>query len=163
MPNESSPDPVSQLEHDHVHMSQLVDELRNLVNVADLGQLSADQHTLLLDTLNSLHDDLLVHFAQEEEGLFPFLTHHLPDTAAQIATILATHDGLCGAVGRMLALAQRGIAPLNAGRPTFTALFRRFDEGYVSHARDECAFLRTLDGRLDKERRAELRRLLDGL
>ncbi|MFO0661375.1 MAG: hemerythrin domain-containing protein [Polyangiaceae bacterium] len=163
MPTESTPDPVSQLEHDHVHMSQLVDDLRGLVNAADLNALSADQHTLLLDTLTALHDDLLVHFAQEEEGLFPFSLAICQTRGQRIAQILATHDGLCGSVGRMLSIAQRGLEHFNTSRAAFAALFRRFDESYVSHARDECAFLRSLHPRLDNDRRNQLLQLLDEL
>lgn len=163
----SSPEnlnPVHQLEHDHVHLSQLVDEVRALLSEAEKSSIfSAAQYSLLQETLVALQDDLLTHFAKEEEGLFPFLDANLPDTVEAAQNIADAHDHLCGTVSRMLHLVQRGHETLNAARPTLVTLFQRFVDSYSKHAQEERLFLRGLPSRLTHTQLAELLELLKGL
>ncbi|MBK7397369.1 MAG: hemerythrin domain-containing protein [Myxococcales bacterium] len=58
-------DPIVSLEHDHVHLSKLVAEVRRLLvgEPVDPEQLQG--------ALTALRDDLFDHFGREEESLFP--------------------------------------------------------------------------------------------
>ncbi|MGZ3422057.1 MAG: hemerythrin domain-containing protein [Polyangiales bacterium] len=139
------PDPLLALEHDHVHLSRIVADLRDMVPAS---------HPELVPTLLALRDDLFHHFAREEEALFPYLVQTLPDLKPAIAVLESAHDRVCGAVSRLCALADKGPSPLIA------QLFERLDAEYLDHARKESEFLRGLAGRLSKEQRAHVRALI---
>jgi hypothetical protein len=142
------PDPLLALEHDHVHMSRLLAESREMVRAS---------HPELGPTLAALRDDLFHHFAREEEALFPYLVETLPDLKDSIAVLESAHDRVCGAVSRLCALVEKGPSPLVA------QLFDRLDAEYVDHARKETEFLRGLAGRLSREQRAHVRGLIQDI
>ncbi len=152
-------DPILALDHDHVELSKLVSELDGLIARARAGEAAA-VHEDVAALLEGLREDLFLHFAQEEEGLFPYLGARLPDERGAIAAIETAHDAICGALSRMNHLASRGLAdhvePL-------AALFERFAAGYAAHAREERAFLRRVGARLDDAQRAEVTELVKGL
>ena len=82
-----STDPRVALEHDHVHLSRLVADLRTMIG--ELGSDSA-RHDLaeeITATLATLRDDLFEHFGREEEALFPYLMETLPDLRAAVDSL----------------------------------------------------------------------------
>lgn len=147
-------DPLLALEHDHVHLSRLVADLRAAF---DAGGADPEEATA---TLASLRDDLFEHFAREEEALFPYLMEALPDLRSAIARLEDAHDRICGAVSRLHAVVAKGSSALREQHALAEQLFRRFDADYIEHARHESEFLRSLAARLNEEQRTRVRALM---
>jgi iron-sulfur cluster repair protein YtfE (RIC family) len=146
-------DPVSELMHDHEDLNLLVRDIGELVR----GDDPAAAIPALAAQLVELREHLFLHFAREEEGLFPYVASGLPDLEEEVAAMVSAHDTVCGAVARMIHAAQAGDpAPL-------ATLFERFEMSYTLHARAERALLQRLADRLSSGQRAELVLLLRGL
>ncbi len=156
-----APDPLLVLEHDHVHLSRLVAELRQMTAELLAESPRADLSEEIASTLSSLRDDLFDHFGREEEGLFPFLTEALPDLGPAVARLEGAHDRICGGISRLHAIAATGDAGLREHRALVSQLFGRFDAEYVEHARQEGEFLRSLAPRFDEDTRRHVRRLMN--
>jgi iron-sulfur cluster repair protein YtfE (RIC family) len=154
----SKDDPVDAFTHDHLHLSELVLAVRHRL-AALASSDTASTRDALVGAVERLRDELLTHFALEEEGLFPFVAAKRPELAKRAAALEAGHDAVCGSVSRLLYLAQRPGKNVDACR----AIFERFEHGYAMHAQDEVAFLRDTSAKLDAADRAELRVLLAGL
>jgi len=148
-------DTVRAFTHDHTELNasvlQLGSHLRGLAG-SDAGTKS------LVVPLRSLREQLFLHFAREEEGLFPFVSETIPELAGRVNEMAVAHDTICGSLARMchVALTHAPIAALST-------LFDRFEAAYVAHARAEGELLRDLDGRLDAAQRARLAELMSGL
>lgn len=148
-------DPVHDLAHDHAYLNRQVLALASQIrSLAAHGGGTA----LLLDGLTALRDHLFLHFAREEEGLFPFVTDTLPDLAAPVHAMETAHDTICGGLARMVHLAST-----DAAASSLAPLFERFENAYATHARTESELLATLESRLDGELRRRLGALVDGL
>jgi iron-sulfur cluster repair protein YtfE (RIC family) len=152
-----APDPLVALEHDHVHLSRLVSDLRGAFDRGD-----ADPEDIA-GTLASLRDDLFDHFAREEEALFPYLMEVLPDLRSSIARLEDAHDRICGAVSRLHSVAVKGSTAFREQHALAEQLFRRFDSDYVEHARHESELLRSLATRLSPEQRVRVRSIMAGI
>jgi iron-sulfur cluster repair protein YtfE (RIC family) len=155
-------DPVDALTHDHVHLSELASIVRGSLSTmeshGDSAAASDAKHDLV-DAVESLRDELLTHFALEEEGLFPFVEVKAPELQERARSLAAAHDTVCGAVSRLLYLVHRPREDSASCR----AAFERFEQAYAAHAEEEVRFLRDLGGRLAEPERSELRRLILGL
>lgn len=152
-----APDPLLALEHDHVHLSRLVADLRATFDRGDVD------HDELAATLAALRDDLFEHFGREEEALFPYLMEALPDLRSSIARLEDAHDRICGAVSRLHSVAAKGSSALREQHALAEQLFRRFDSDYVEHARHESELLRSLAARLTEEQRARVHAIMRGV
>ncbi len=146
-------DPVLEFQHDHEDLNLLVRDIGALVRSDAL----ASELPSLAAQLVELREHLFLHFAREEEGLFPYVAGALPDLADDIAAMVNAHDTTCGAIARMVHVAQSGDAARLVG------LFDRFELAYTVHARAERALLQGLGARLSPGQRAELILLLRGL
>lgn len=155
-----APDPLLVLEHDHVHLSRLVAELRQMTAELQHDGARAELSEEIVATLSSLRDDLFDHFGREEEVLFPYLTELLPDLGAAIARLEGAHDRICGGVSRLHAIAASGDAGLREHRALVAQLFGRFESEYAEHARQESEFLRSLGPRLDLDTRRHVHQLM---
>ena len=151
-------DPVSDFEHDHLAFSQAVAHVKALLLAESSGDVSS--HLRLLRTVDALREDLLVHFAREEEGLFPFLVRVLPDTAEGVERLLSGHDLVCGSLVRLAHSVNRSTAVHGEAS---SVLFDRFERAYVEHARAEVSLLRSVGTRLAPGQRTELAALLSGI
>ncbi len=150
-------DPVQDLVHDHADINRRVFALGSAIRALDRDD--GDGLALALVTrLGELRELLFLHFAREEEGLFPFVSESVPDLADQVHAMALAHDAICGGLARMYHLAAA-----NAELPTVLAVFTRFETAYASHAEVEAKLLHTLSGRLDPEQRARLAELVRGL
>lgn len=147
------PDPVHDLAHDHADLNRRVLEIGERIR-----GLEQDGATALAAPLTELRELLFLHFAREEEGLFPFITDNVRPLAEQVHGMAVAHDTICGALARMCHLAASGGEP-----STIASLFERFEHAYATHARTEAALLAKLDGILDARQRAKLAALVDGL
>ncbi len=145
-------DPVLEFQHDHAELNQLVRDLGALVR----GATPATQ-TELVAQLGELREHLFLHFAREEEGLFPHVAAALPALADEVATMVTAHDAICGAVARMHHLTSTGALE------QLPALYDRFELSYTLHARSERGFLQDIGERLSPTQRAELLVLVRGL
>jgi hypothetical protein len=150
-------DPVQALVHDHADINRRVFALGTAIRT--LGCDDGDGMALALVTqLGELRELLFLHFAREEEGLFPFVSEAVPDLADQVHAMALAHDAVCGGLARMYHLVSS-----NAEITTIAAVFARFESAYGSHAEVEAELLQTLSGRLDREQRARLSELVRGL
>ncbi|HET7504955.1 MAG TPA: hemerythrin domain-containing protein [Kofleriaceae bacterium] len=150
-------DPIQDLAHDHADINRRVLALGTSVRALDRD--GGDGVALALVTrLGELRELLFLHFAREEEGLFPFVSETVPDLAEQIHAMAVAHDAICGGLARMYHLAAA-----NADIATIISVFTRFEAAYASHAEVEASILSTLSARLDREQREQLAVLVRGL
>ena len=144
-------DPIAQLTHDHGELNR---------RVIALGVQMQKQHEVdaLLVPLRDLREQLFLHFAREEEGLFPFVLENVGGLAERIHEMEIAHDTICGALARMVHLAQT-----SSSLASLTPLFERFETAYATHAQMEGELLATLATKLDPDQRTRLAALVDGL
>ncbi len=147
-------DPVATLSHDHGELNRRVLDLGGLIRGLAAG---ADARTLV-EPLRDLREMLFLHFAREEEGLFPFVTDQVGELADQVHVMELAHDTICGSLARMVHLAST-----NASLVLLLQLFDRFENAYAAHATTEAELLAELDSKLDPAQRARLAQLVEGL
>lgn len=144
----SPDDPVRSLAHDHADLNRRVLELGAAI----------DRPAALLGELEDLREHMFLHFAREEEGLFPMVSEQLPELAAQVLAMASAHDAICGALARMIHTARA-----EPDAVSLHVLLARFQAAYADHARNEAELLQQLDARLDAAQRARLAELVRGL
>ena len=146
-------DPIHELTHDHADLNRRVIELGTLVR----GLVGSGTRTLA-GPLGELREMLFLHFAREEEGLFPFVAETVSELSDQVQEMAVAHDTICGALARMCYLAS-----FDADASSVTALFERFEQAYAGHAKTEADLFRKLDARLDVQQRRRIAALVAGL
>jgi hypothetical protein len=149
----SMTDPIRELAHDHADLNRRVLALREMI-----GGHGAGRDVRLVESLSDLREHLFLHFAREEEGLFPFVADHMPDLADRVEAMAVAHDAICGALARLLHMASSEAPP-----PVMRSVFERFETAYAAHAGAEAELLRSLERRLDADHRAALAALVRGL
>jgi iron-sulfur cluster repair protein YtfE (RIC family) len=157
-------DPLRQFEHSHATLTKLTLEIREMIHAEPRqGRVGVAVRRRLVALLETLRDELLDHFANEEEGLFPFLRANVPAKARAVDKLESAHDTICGSVVRLAHLAAHDD---RASRTDGTALrdhYERFEAAYTAHSRDEVALFGELAHSLNQTQRAELADLLRGL
>ncbi len=155
-------DPMEQFEHDHGELTTLVLAVKTALDDAQRGTILAEGlRSMLVSRVDDLRDDLVAHFAREEEGLFPFVVERLPDLQGVVEHVRIGHDTICGTLVR-LSLAATMVSK-RAEVALLTALFERFEVAYVAHSKEERDLLRTVRARLDEGQRRQLSALVEGL
>ncbi len=110
--------------------------------------------------LADLREQLFLHFAREEEGLFPFVAEGFPGLGRTVTSMVAAHDRLCGTLSRLIhevavnrdgALAQ--VAPI----------FSRFQRAYGGHSRRERILLDRIGAQIRPDQREQLTAVVRGL
>jgi hypothetical protein len=149
-------DPVLRFEHAHGRLNELAVDMAQSLRAMTGGSPAEEWQELLL-CLGALRDELLHHFANEEEALFPFLRANLPANADTVDRLEAVHDTICGAVVRAHA------AAFDHHLPLLLTLHERFQSAYAGHAGEEAELIGALGAALDERQRAELAELLRGL
>ena len=150
-------DPVQDLVHDHADINRRVFALGATIRTLDRDD-GQGMALALVTRLGELRELLFLHFAREEEVLFPFVAEVVPDLAEPVHAMALAHDAICGGLARMYHLAST-----NAELGQITSLFTRFEAAYATHAETEAELLKTLSARLDSEQRARLWELVRGL
>jgi len=150
-------DLVQDLVHDHADINRRVFALGATIRTLDRDD-GQGMALALVTRLGELRELLFLHFAREEEGLFPFVAEVVPDLAEPVHAMALAHDAICGGLARMYHLAST-----NAELGQITSLFTRFEAAYATHAETEAELLKTLSARLDSEQRARLWELVRGL
>jgi iron-sulfur cluster repair protein YtfE (RIC family) len=149
----SDADPVRELAHDHADLNRRVLEVGAMLDGMRVGR-----DAKLVEALAELREHLFLHFAREEEGLFPFVAEHVPELGDRVHAMAVAHDAICGALARMCHLASSEAKPL-----ALRAVFERFESAYAAHSSFEAELLRSLEGRLDADQRTQLAALVRGL
>lgn len=148
-------DPVRQLEHTHGHLNELAADAKRLLSE---GSPATEAREELISALELLRDELLTHFANEEEALFPFIRANVPAKAGTVERLEGAHDAICGTVTRLVYLAaHEGDATALAG------LHRRFESAYAEHSQMEAMLFDELARSLTAIQRGELAVLLRGV
>lgn len=144
-------DALEELAHDHEDINR---------QVLDIGARLASNEVAVASKarLDDLREQLFLHFAREEEGLFPFVVDHFPDLADRVRQMETAHDAICGAVARMCHLLAAGQNLIQL-RP----LFDRFELAYAGHAKVEAELLHSLRKRVDADQRLALAELVRDL
>jgi iron-sulfur cluster repair protein YtfE (RIC family) len=150
-------DPVEDLVHDHADINRRVLALGAAIRALDRND-GNGMALALVHRLGELRELLFLHFAREEEGLFPFVAEAVPELAGAVPTMAMAHDAICGGLARMYHLASA-----NADLTVLLAVFARFETAYASHADAEADLLRELTARLDLAQRTQLSDLVRGL
>jgi iron-sulfur cluster repair protein YtfE (RIC family) len=151
--------PVRALEHSHTALSRLVVDVGRLVRSDAASEASGEALETLTARLEELRDELLEHFANEEEALFPFLRANVPNKIAAVDRLEAGHDAICGAIVRLDHLAARSrTLPSEAA-----AFYERFEHAYAAHSRDEAELFEELGRTLTDDQHRALAELLRGL
>ena len=155
-------DPVQRLEHDHVHLNRIVDDLRESIHEVLRGERPPNDLRDTLDAFLALaQEELFAHFEREETALFPYLAERMPESREVIADLELAHDRMCGVVSRMQHLLRPDAPPLADQFDAIVGLFARFDANFLKHAREEWDLLKSASSRLEPEQRRELARLMD--
>lgn len=150
-------DPVQELAHDHADINRRVLALGTTIRALDVED-GNGLAVALVARLGELRELLFLHFAREEEGLFPFVAEAVPELSGQVQNMALAHDAICGALARMYHLAAA-----NAELPTIAAVLERFEAAYASHAESEGELLHNLNARLGPRQREKLAELVRGL
>lgn len=152
-------DPIREFEHVHGHLTMLAKEIGEHLRDKQ-GQpraLSESRRTQALALLEKLRDELLQHFADEEEGLFPFIRKTVSVNEGVVDELERSHDAICGAIVRLAHLARHGVDSQLA------TLYDRFEQTYAAHSRQESDLFEALGRQLGDRDRAELAALLQGI
>jgi iron-sulfur cluster repair protein YtfE (RIC family) len=143
-------DALEELAHDHEDINRQVLEIG--------AGLAGHEPVASKARLDDLREQLFLHFAREEEGLFPFVVDHFPDLADRVRQMETAHDAICGAVARMCHLLAAGQHP-----SSLKPLFDRFELAYAGHAKVEAELLHSLRKRVDADQRLALAELVRDL
>lgn len=149
----SDVDPVGDLAHDHADINRRVLEVG-----AVIAGRRVESPAWLAASLSELREHLFLHFAREEEGLFPFVAEEIPELTERVHAMAVAHDAICGGLARMIHMAATEAKPI-----VLHNVFERFEATYAAHAAAEAELLRTLEGRLDADQRTRLAALVNGL
>jgi hypothetical protein len=152
-------DPVGALEDAHGRLNALAFEVGRLLPAAIAADPDADLREKLAERLAELRDELLEHFADEEEGLFPFIRASFPRETKTVDRLEAAHDTICGSVVRLAHLALRDRVVTSDA----LLLYERFESAYAIHSREEAALFEELGRALAGEQRLELAAILRAL
>lgn len=150
-------DPIDDLTHDHADINRRVLAIGMALRALDRDG-GDGLARALLKHVGELRELVFLHFAREEEGLFPFVADAVPDLVASVQDMSVAHDAICGALARVYHLAEA-----SAGISAITAVFTRFEAAYASHAETEAEFLRKLAASLAPAQRDQLAALVHGL
>jgi iron-sulfur cluster repair protein YtfE (RIC family) len=158
-------DPVAHFEHSHAALSRLTLEVRDSMGAWSRTQCrDAEARERLLTDLETLRDELIHHFAREEEGLFPFVRENVPSAAQAVDRLQDAHDSIGGALVQLAHLVEHtDEAGLAAGRSTIEALYERFERAYAMHSQEEAVLFDGLGRTLDQRQRSGLAEILRGL
>ena len=135
-------DPLEAFEHDHRALNEQVLGLGRLLAELERGDLPTVT-AALAESLVALRDDLFLHFAREEEGLFPYLAELTAEFEPAVTELISMHDEICGALARLVHVIQDE-PRLDALLP----LLDRFEMAYARHAQAELRLLESAAARL---------------
>lgn len=150
-------DLLSRLRHDHAPLGEGVVKLRSILeSIASKEALVESVATEFASIIDRVRDEMLEHFAEEEETIFPFLREALPQFRADLGRLESGHDQIAGALSRMLDLAKRDAEQLDELIETMEHVFERLESSYYEHARMETSVLDAIAEAISPELRKAL-------
>jgi hemerythrin-like domain-containing protein len=158
---DAAPDPIQELVHDHRELNGLLLAVHEaLARVARAESSLADELHEIRDGIEAFCDELLVHFAREQEALLPFVVIRLPAMSPRADAIIVEHDVIAAS---LTTLVQTVSSVEDATLGPWRATLARFEELYAAHTRSELSFLEDVVRHLqnDPASFAQLRDLLD--
>ena len=153
-------DPVRALDDTHRELNIIARSIGQLLRAAG-GDTDEQWREPLRVRLEVLRDELLEHFANEEEALFPFIRANLPVRLETVDRLEAGHDTICGTVVRLAHLAARESDASNLA--SLTLVYERFEDAYAAHSREEAELFDDLGRTLTERQQHELADLMRGL
>ncbi len=115
-------DLIDLVHHEHDHMTKLFGDLRATFEQLAVDEIDDADKREIVETaredLRAAFDELLHHFDQEEEVFFVRMESRFPELAAQIATLVQTHEFVCDRTRDLQTLLQQdvGVIAANLGR-----------------------------------------------
>lgn len=153
------------LVHDHDVLTSQVEHVAAIVRGMSSHHFDAAAlRDELINQVDLLKDQMLEHFAFEEEAAFPYLTNAMPEDAPRLSQMSAAHDRIARClveVSELLRLTSRETIQPQTG--PIAATFERFVNHYRSHVREESEVLTTLQTKLSDDQRRELSSLAEKL
>lgn len=90
---------IDHIHHEHDHLTRLFEDVSSTFEKLQRGELEGDDRTEALqsasDDLRLALDEMMQHFAEEEEVLFVEIESQFPDMAPEIARLTETHEVIC--------------------------------------------------------------------
>ncbi|HXX68928.1 MAG TPA: hemerythrin domain-containing protein [Polyangiaceae bacterium] len=156
--------PVRTFEHSHTTLTKLALEVGEMIRAeASHPPTHARLRKRLMSRLGALREQLIQHFANEEEALFPFVRETVPARADTVDRLQDSHDLICGSLMRLVHLVEHDRHAFGGRRPTLVGLYERFENAYAEHAQEEGALFEALGRALNGRKRRELAERLQGL
>jgi iron-sulfur cluster repair protein YtfE (RIC family) len=95
-------DLLKMVEHEHEHLVRLFSDIRlQFESIAPNDSSSRDFYTQAVDDLDTALEEMLEHFDQEEQVVFPAFEAHRPDLADRIAGLARAHEAICTKTRRL--------------------------------------------------------------
>lgn len=151
-------DPIGELSHDHSALSALLLAVRDVLQRSGIGVEPHDA-VELRDGVEALRDEMLLHFAKEEEALLPFVIERFASMRQRAEALRTDHEAVCRSAEELLRASERALAASQALADCRASL-RALEELYTKHTQSELALLRDVDELLDEGARAQLRTLV---
>ena len=153
--------PLPELAHDHRELNELLVAVHEAIARIELGssKLEDELHEMT-DGLEAFREELLEHFAREQEGAFPWLGARMPHERGRIDQLIAQHDRIAESLNAVIKdLAKPGQTPDTSA---WRRALDRFESLYADHSKSEHAFFNDITAALEGDARAtkELRDLL---
>lgn len=142
--------PLQELAHDHREMSGLLVAVHEALARIENGtsKLEDELHEMT-DGLEAFREELLEHFAREQEGAFPWVASRLPAERGRVDELVAQHDRIAESINAVVAELRRhgDTSDLAAWRQALS----RFDALYAEHSKTEHAFFSDVTAALESD------------
>lgn len=153
--------PLQELAHDHRELNGLLVAVHEAIARIEKGtsKLEDELHEMT-DGLEAFREELLEHFAREQEGAFPWLANRLPHERARVDELIAQHDHIAESLNSVIH--DLGKPGQTATTSTWSQALARFESLYAEHSKTELAFFNDITAALegDADATKKLRDLL---
>ena len=145
--------PLAELAHDHRELNELLVAVHEAIARIEKGESKLeDELHEMTDGLEAFREELLEHFAREQEGAFPWLAHRLPHERTRVDELMAQHDRIAESLNAVIKdLAKPGAVPDTA---TWRQALGRFEALYAEHSKSEVSFFHDITTALENDAEA---------
>ena len=153
--------PLQELAHDHRELNDLLVAVHEAIARIEKGvsKLEDELHEMT-DGLEAFREELLEHFAREQEGAFPWLANRLPDERTRVDELIAQHDRIAESLNAVIKDLAK--PDQSASTISWSQALTRFEKLYAEHSKTELAFFNDITTALENDAGAteQLRDLL---
>jgi len=140
--------PLQELAHDHRELSGLLVAVHEaLARIENGASKLEDELHEMTDGLEAFREELLEHFAREQEGAFPWVANRLPQERTRVDELVAQHDRIAESI-------NAAVTDLRKNEPDFakwSQALAHFDELYAEHSKTEVAFFKDVTAALEND------------